>query len=38
MKRDFAIVALALTGAALLCLAALDWVDYHRFVVSLTWR
>jgi hypothetical protein len=38
MKRDVTILALALAGAALLCLSALDWVDYHRFVISLGWR
>jgi hypothetical protein len=36
--RNLAIVTLGITGAALLCIAALDWAQYHGFVVSLRWR
>ncbi len=38
MKRDIVILTLAFVGAALLCFAALDWVDYQGFIVSLRWR
>jgi hypothetical protein len=38
MARDLSIALIAVAGAALLCLAVLDWVDYHRFVLSLRWR
>jgi hypothetical protein len=36
--RDLAIVTLGFVGAALLCFAALDWLHYQGFVVSLMWR
>lgn len=38
MRRNFVSFTLMIAGAALLCLAALDWVDYQRFVVFLRWR
>jgi hypothetical protein len=36
--RDLVTSLLALAGAALLCVAVLDWIDYAGFVTSLRWR
>jgi len=30
-------MSLTIIGLALLCIAALDWVDYTAFLVSLAW-
>jgi hypothetical protein len=38
MRRDLAIVTLTVAGLALLCFAALGWLDYQGFVISLRWR
>jgi hypothetical protein len=38
MKRDLALSLVTLWGAALLCLAALDWAEYQSFVCSLFFR
>jgi hypothetical protein len=38
MKRDLATGLLALWGMALLCFAALDALDYERFLWSWLWR
>jgi hypothetical protein len=37
MRRELAIVTLTVAGAALLCFAAIDWLHYQGFVVSLRW-
>ena len=36
--RDLLTAGLAIGGAALLALAALDLAGYHTFMVSLIWR
>jgi hypothetical protein len=38
MMRNVLCAALAIAGAALLMLAALDWVGYTRFLVSMAAR
>jgi hypothetical protein len=38
MMRNLSWATLALAGAALLMLAALDWVGYTRFLLSLAGR
>jgi hypothetical protein len=38
MKRDLLLSLLTLWGGALVCLAALDWVDYQAFLNSLLFR
>lgn len=38
MIRDVLRATLAIVGAALLMLAALDWVGYTRFLLSLAAR
>lgn len=38
MMRNALCAALAIGGAALLVLAALDWVAYTRFLLSLAGR
>jgi hypothetical protein len=38
MKRDLALAVVTLWGAALLCVSALDWADYQRFLWSLLLR
>jgi|GEM_PF-2855789 len=37
MREVYAITAAAV-GLALLCVAALDWLGYTMFAISLSWR